>query len=417
MPKYQILKRLLFLGLGIAIALLGYSSVSAFVWPEDDPQDIAYPVGFGTEAGSLDERPVIDSSVPRFLTLPFSDTSVRMTQAWICHFGSDICGEYSPYGAHHAIDYAKFSSNRAVSFDLLAAAPGTATCYTQSTHPLLSWHYGNVIQIDHSGAGAGYSTIYAHVASCGFTSRSVQRGEHIGSAGTTGNSTGIHLHFELRTSAFSRVDPYDLWAKIDSYPQPGSDNPLAGSSHYWTTNPPSFPNLPDPPPSTDCLKPLLRYWHDEMTGHFYTSRWEELGPGKSGWAYEGFEGYVAAERDCFVPDTRPLYRFWHPDRRKHFYTTSEGEKEAVEGQGFIYDGVTGYVLPSEGELTLPLYRCYSTQEDDHFYTTNWDEVQNAVDNHGYAYEYVEGYIFAAEALESNSDPEIEISVYLPLVIR
>lgn len=56
--------------------------------------------------------------------------------------------------------------------------------------------YGNTVMIDH---GNGYQTIYAHLssaaASCG---RSVGQGGTIGYAGSTGNSTGTHLHFEVR---------------------------------------------------------------------------------------------------------------------------------------------------------------------------------------------------------------------------
>lgn len=56
--------------------------------------------------------------------------------------------------------------------------------------------YGNMVMIDH---GNGYQTLYGHLSvilvRCG---QSVSRGSRIGSAGSTGNSTGAHLHFEVR---------------------------------------------------------------------------------------------------------------------------------------------------------------------------------------------------------------------------
>jgi len=65
--------------------------------------------------------------------------------------------------------------------------------------------YGNMVMIDH---GNGYQTLYGHmssvVASCG---RSVGQGSLIGYSGSTGNSTGPHLHFEVRFQG-GFVDPW-----------------------------------------------------------------------------------------------------------------------------------------------------------------------------------------------------------------
>ena len=66
--------------------------------------------------------------------------------------------------------------------------------------------YGNLIVIDHDG---GWQTYYGHLLDntllpCG---SNVVKGELIASMGSTGNSTGPHLHFELRLSG-SPVNPW-----------------------------------------------------------------------------------------------------------------------------------------------------------------------------------------------------------------
>jgi len=56
--------------------------------------------------------------------------------------------------------------------------------------------YGNVVMIDHQN---GYHTLYAHLSSINVSCGSnASQGMVIGYAGSTGNSTGPHLHFEVR---------------------------------------------------------------------------------------------------------------------------------------------------------------------------------------------------------------------------
>lgn len=64
--------------------------------------------------------------------------------------------------------------------------------------------YGNLVVIDHGG---GVSTAYAHLSSFAVgVGQAVSQGSVIGGMGTTGNSTGTHLHFEVRVGG-AAVDP------------------------------------------------------------------------------------------------------------------------------------------------------------------------------------------------------------------
>lgn len=68
------------------------------------------------------------------------------------------------------------------------------------------WHssYGNHIMITHSINGATYTTVYAHLSSISVSpGQVVNKGQVIGGMGSTGDSTGSHLHFELHRGLYS----------------------------------------------------------------------------------------------------------------------------------------------------------------------------------------------------------------------
>ncbi len=106
--------------------------------------------------------------------------------------------DYSPDTNHRGIDIAGNSGEAVWSVDAGVIVYAGWNDYG----------YGNMVMIDH---GTGWQSLYAHLdgisAICG---QSVDQGTPIGTLGSTGNSSGPHLHFELMHSIYSKVNPWDF---------------------------------------------------------------------------------------------------------------------------------------------------------------------------------------------------------------
>ena len=75
--------------------------------------------------------------------------------------------------------------------------------------------YGNCVMIDHGYVnGDHYYTLYGHLSSIAVSyGQTVSQGDYIGAVGSTGVSTGPHLHFEIRNSA----GPTDFNWRFESF--------------------------------------------------------------------------------------------------------------------------------------------------------------------------------------------------------
>lgn len=95
------------------------------------------------------------------------------------------------------------SGHTAIDF---GAPIGTAIVAAESGNVILvrylTYSYGYYVVIDHGG---GYSTLYAHMSRIDVSvGQSVSRGQQIGAVGSTGRSTGPHLHFEVRVNGVAK---------------------------------------------------------------------------------------------------------------------------------------------------------------------------------------------------------------------
>lgn len=114
------------------------------------------------------------------------------TETWISGY------DYDEGTNHRAIDIAGSLGN-----SVFAADAGVVVYAGWNNHG-----YGNVVMIDH---GNGWQTLYAHLDSynvdCGYY---VFKGDTIAALGTTGNSSGPHLHYEMRYNGLP-VNPNNFY--------------------------------------------------------------------------------------------------------------------------------------------------------------------------------------------------------------
>ncbi|SDB83013.1 Peptidase family M23 [Pelagirhabdus alkalitolerans] len=115
---------------------------------------------------------------PNTITSDFGPRNDPFSQAESFHTGIDVRG--------------------ATGTPIYAAANGTVTLARRYGG------YGKTIKIDHGGH---FETLYAHLSSIDVdVGDSVEKGEEIGALGSTGRSTGPHLHYEVIENG-EPVDP------------------------------------------------------------------------------------------------------------------------------------------------------------------------------------------------------------------
>ena len=127
------------------------------------------------------------------LARPLPDGSGRVSQ----RFGEHP-DWYAPYGmaGHNGIDYAAYTGT-----PVLAAHVGVVQVGNDPGG------FGNYVKV----VGSRMTTLYAHLSHVSVQAGDrVQAGEQLGNVGSTGNSTGPHLHFGLRIAGV-RNQAYGNW--------------------------------------------------------------------------------------------------------------------------------------------------------------------------------------------------------------
>ena len=110
------------------------------------------------------------------------------------YYGNRLHPVYGYYKFHYGVDIAAAGGT-----DIWAITDGTVISSTYNSS------YGNYVVIRHND---GNYSLYAHMSSRAVSSgQYVSRGQVIGYVGTTGVSTGYHIHFEVWNSSQNKTDP------------------------------------------------------------------------------------------------------------------------------------------------------------------------------------------------------------------
>ncbi|MCI7793733.1 peptidoglycan DD-metalloendopeptidase family protein [bacterium] len=152
---------------------------------------------FNKAADELDSylRSIIENTKNNYANAPIS-----CSLDFICPLPSyKYISCYYGDGGHKGVDFAAPGGT-----PIYAVASGVVTVATSH------YSYGNYVMVYHGTDDQGntYATLYAHMNSWPPVSvgQSVTKGQVIGYVGTTGNSTGNHLHLELRVNG-ARTNP------------------------------------------------------------------------------------------------------------------------------------------------------------------------------------------------------------------
>ncbi|MFF6773138.1 peptidoglycan DD-metalloendopeptidase family protein [Streptomyces sp. NPDC012637] len=156
----------------------------------------------GSERASAPAVASSDSASSSSSSAGSSSAGAASSSGWVAPVGGGISTPYRASGS-------MWSSGYHTGVDFIASSGTSVRAVGPGTVHSAGWSgaYGNEVVIQH--ADGTYSQ-YAHLSSLSVSAgQSVSGGQQIGLSGSTGNSTGPHLHFEIRTGPGygSDIDP------------------------------------------------------------------------------------------------------------------------------------------------------------------------------------------------------------------
>lgn len=213
----------------------------------------------------------------------------------------DYNGGNRTYDGHRGTDYAlyPFSWNKVNAGEVQVIAAAAGTIVSKSDNDSTDHNpcdggsgsdYWNVIALRHADDRI---TIYGHMRYNSLTSKGIGQtvtdGEYLGTAASSGNSSGPHLHFEVHNSSFASTD----W--IDPYAGPNSQlgSLWASQRPYYDSAINRLTTHASPPSTPSSCQPSITNLQDSFTTplniYFYTH-------------YRDFRGTLPTQLKLYRPD-------------------------------------------------------------------------------------------------------------------
>lgn len=174
-------------GIGIAPEMVGQGVGGPFILARGEGDSI------------IDEANAVADALSRYQTArrALLTAPVRMPVAGAQTVTSNFGNRSDPF-VNRAAFHSGMDFRAGMGTPVLAAASGTVS------HAGPRGGYGKMVEIDH---GNGLTTRYAHMSRIGVAvGQTIASGQQVGLSGSTGRSTGPHLHFEVRRAG-NAVNP------------------------------------------------------------------------------------------------------------------------------------------------------------------------------------------------------------------